>query len=412
MGPIALFDKSFLQSLSLDESVWFGHFFIPVVCPLFYVETLADLEKAVRKGRTPEKEVGIIAAKFPEMSGGACPHHASLAVHNLFGGNVPMNGRIPMPGGRTVERDGKQGVIYDETPEAEAFDRWQRGEFLEIERRMAKGWRAQLAMTDLESVAKEIRAIGIDASSCKSLAEARAIADSVVTGHQKWFERMALAMHFLGVPRYEQSELLERWKIAGYPTIAKYAPYVAHVLSVEVFFHVAVAAGLIGTRRVSNKVDIAYLNYLPFCMMFVSSDRLHEKCAPLFLGDDQEFVWGPDLKEDLRQINEFFSGIPEEEKERGIMAFAQVPPKIDGSMVRRLRARFLRPGFDDRSPIDSAAMGEDQSKALLDDIKSWRNAPTVSSLVEQEPRALIIRRALRKRKGSWWQLPKDLSAQD
>lgn len=412
MGPIALFDKSFLQSLSLDESVWFGHFFIPVVCPLFYVETLADLEKAVRKGRTPEKEVGIIAAKFPEISGGACPHHASLAVHDLYGGKVPMNGRIPMPGGRIVERDGKQGVIYDETPEAEAFNRWQRGEFLEIERRMAKGWRAQLAMTDLESVAKEIQAIGIDASSCKSLDEARAIADSVVTGRQKWFERMALAMHFLGVPRYEQSELLERWKNAGYPAIAKYAPYVAHVLSVEVFFHVAVAAGLIGTRRVSNKVDIAYLNYLPFCMMFVSSDRLHEKCAPLFLGDEQEFVWGPDLKEDLRQINGFFSGMPEEEKERGIMAFAQVPPKIDGSIVRRLRARFLRPGFDDRRPIDSTAMGEDQTKALLDDIKNWRNAPTVSNLVEQEPRALIIRRALRKRKGSWWQLPKDLPAQD
>ena len=67
MGPIALFDKSFLQSLSLDESVWFAHFFMPVVCPLFYVETLADLEKAVRAGRTPEQEVGIIARKFPEV---------------------------------------------------------------------------------------------------------------------------------------------------------------------------------------------------------------------------------------------------------------------------------------------------------------------------------------------------------
>ena len=45
VGPIALFDKSFLQSLSLDESVWFDHFFLPVVSPLFFVETLADLTK-------------------------------------------------------------------------------------------------------------------------------------------------------------------------------------------------------------------------------------------------------------------------------------------------------------------------------------------------------------------------------
>ena len=65
MGPITLFDKSFLQGLSLGESVWCGQYFMPVGCPLFYVETLADLEKAVKEGRTPEQEVGVIAAKFP-----------------------------------------------------------------------------------------------------------------------------------------------------------------------------------------------------------------------------------------------------------------------------------------------------------------------------------------------------------
>jgi hypothetical protein len=68
MGPIALFDKSFLQSLSLDESVWFDHFFIPNVCPLFYVETLADLEKPAREGKTSDQEVRVIADKFPEMT--------------------------------------------------------------------------------------------------------------------------------------------------------------------------------------------------------------------------------------------------------------------------------------------------------------------------------------------------------
>jgi hypothetical protein len=42
---------------------FFDHLFLPVICPLFYIETLADLEKAVRHGRTPEEEVGIIAEK-------------------------------------------------------------------------------------------------------------------------------------------------------------------------------------------------------------------------------------------------------------------------------------------------------------------------------------------------------------
>jgi hypothetical protein len=85
MGPIALFDKSFLQSLSLDEAVFFDHFFLPVICPLFYVETLADLEKQVREGQTPEQEVGIIADKVPEMSGYPCAYHLDLGAATLFG---------------------------------------------------------------------------------------------------------------------------------------------------------------------------------------------------------------------------------------------------------------------------------------------------------------------------------------
>ena len=33
MGPTVLFDKSFLQSLTLDEAVIFDHFFISVISP-------------------------------------------------------------------------------------------------------------------------------------------------------------------------------------------------------------------------------------------------------------------------------------------------------------------------------------------------------------------------------------------
>jgi hypothetical protein len=45
MGQIALFDKSFLEGLNLDEAVWFDHFFLANVCPMFYVETQSDLAK-------------------------------------------------------------------------------------------------------------------------------------------------------------------------------------------------------------------------------------------------------------------------------------------------------------------------------------------------------------------------------
>jgi len=36
MGPCVLFDKSFLQSLSLDEAVLFDNFFLCNIAPLFF----------------------------------------------------------------------------------------------------------------------------------------------------------------------------------------------------------------------------------------------------------------------------------------------------------------------------------------------------------------------------------------
>jgi len=65
VGPILLFDKSTLQSLSVDESVWFDQLYYPNITPLFFVETLADLEKEIAGGRTPEQVVGNLAEKTP-----------------------------------------------------------------------------------------------------------------------------------------------------------------------------------------------------------------------------------------------------------------------------------------------------------------------------------------------------------
>ena len=66
MGPITLFDKSFLQQLNADEAVWFDNFFYPVIAPLFFIETLADLEKAPREGKTAEE--GFVANNMATSS--------------------------------------------------------------------------------------------------------------------------------------------------------------------------------------------------------------------------------------------------------------------------------------------------------------------------------------------------------
>jgi hypothetical protein len=109
VGPIALFDKSFLQSLSVDKALWFDHFFMPVICPVFYIETLGNLAKQGGE-RPPETMVRETANKCPESGGAPCSFHIDLVISNLLGHHVPLNGQIPRSRGRPV----KSGIVYDQ----------------------------------------------------------------------------------------------------------------------------------------------------------------------------------------------------------------------------------------------------------------------------------------------------------
>ena len=65
MGPIVVFDKSFLQMLNLDEAMIFDALYSAVICPIFYTEVLADLAKAPAGERTVEHLVADLAKKTP-----------------------------------------------------------------------------------------------------------------------------------------------------------------------------------------------------------------------------------------------------------------------------------------------------------------------------------------------------------
>ena len=314
MGPRTLFDKSFLQSLSLDEAVLFDHFFYAVIAPLFFVETLADLEKAVRNGRTPEQEVGIIAMKTPQLHGAPVVLHHTLAVKNLMGMQLPMDGRMPLAGGRPVIVGQKRGLNYDHSPEAKAFARWQERKFLEVEREQAKYWRSAIASLDLPTIGERMRGVGISSQSCKSLDDAYLLAENFISERSQHFNRMKLALIVLNFPEHLERQFFERWRNVGYPSLADIAPYAAFVAKVELFFQIALGANLISADRATNRVDISYLMYAPFSDIFVSNDKLHRACARLFLRQDQLFVWGEDLKADLKALDLRYKALPPDPK--------------------------------------------------------------------------------------------------
>ena len=408
MGPITLFDKSFLQSLTLDESFWFDHFFLAHICPLFYVETLADLEKKPREGRAPEDEVRIIADKFPD-NGAPSVHHSQLYRANMFGHPIPIDGRIVLAGGKNVREPGKEGVHFEPSPEADAFQRWQHQRFQDVERMYAKGWREEIQSVNLEETTRALKGWGLDGRKCKSLEEAaRAARDFAF--QLNGLGGLKLLFNLLGTPEKFREPLVDAWAGFGKVPLGEYAPYAAYVVSVEVFFHLAIAAKLIGEDPKKHRADIAYMLYLPFCFMFTSSDDLHRRCAPLFLRDDQRFVWGPELKQDLGELNAIYALLPEAERDKGVYTFAPTPPKDRHSLITDLWDRWMNENW--RRPEEERVPKDIQDGVDLDEMIDVVNQSGEVIGTKRnpyvEPDFMTLKRHVRVKKGSWYQVPKSL----
>ncbi len=410
MGPIILFDKSILQALSVDESVWFDHFFLPNICPIFFVETLADLKKDSKSRRTAEEEVELIATRTPEKNSVPNVFHGELCLASLLGNNISMDGRPLLSGGKLVETNSHSGVVFDQQPEMKAFERWQGGKFFEAEKEFAGDWRRKTAGLDFDKIKKRLISIGVDLNECKNLNDAKKTAEFVAKECTKSENGMRFALTALGIPAKYEKTVFSRLRYFAFPPLSDFAPYANYVLVIRLFFYISLASGIIAEGKTTKQMDLAYLFYLPFCMAFTSYDRFHKQCAPLFLKEDQQFIWGGDLKEGLKEINQYYDELPNSEKEKGLYVFASRPPKDTKFFITRLWDKFL-PRW--RSPSKPIKQEDDKTRKEL--IKKLNEFGDGKPLKDEEvsfdvsaPPAMMIKRNVRKRKGKWWQLPKDL----
>lgn len=412
MGPVLIFDKSVLESLNPDEAVWLDQFFLTNITPLFFVETLADLEKKSRGGRTAEDVVGSLAYRTPDLHSKASVHHRTLLEGELIGeGQVDMtHGRPHIGGGRFVELGGQTGAFYEQSPEEEAFMRWKDHKFLEVERIHAKRWREALSYVDLEEIYKyyQIRFAGYPKP--KTVQELKAMVDKFIDDPNQE-QVLAAGLAAIGVVPEFQEEITARWRAEGRPSLRKFAPYLTHVLSVELVFNFGIGADLIGRGRPSHKIDVAYLYYLPFCSVFTSNDRLHKLLAPLFLRDDQTFVSGEELKADFSKLDAHYDALPPETKARGVYVFAHSPPHDDAFLITRLWDKHMSPEWRHRptpapqpeSPLGKEFMGK--IKEIEQEAKNHgQNHPTKPGESDQ----LIIKRTVSGTRGKWTRFPPEV----
>ncbi|MET4071538.1 hypothetical protein ABID58_006352 [Bradyrhizobium sp. S3.2.6] len=382
---IIICDKSTIQSLNGDQAFWLGIHYRANVVPIFLTEVLADLHKPPPEGRTAVDVVAKISKKVPQLGAFPNVYHGTLVLGDLLGHPVEML-RVPViPEGKIIQAGGRVASYYGEMPESAAVRRWRKGDFLGVERDYAKAWREALEKLDLTSIRKASQARGT--LKLSDLAAAKAAADDIALANGRRYAVFKAALDALNIPESYRPAILRRWKEQGGPALRDFAPYADYVFRCEVFFHLAIATGKIDAVRTSNRNDMAYLFYLPFCRVFTSFDRLHASIAPLFMGEDQTFVPGQQLKDDLAKLNAYYLALPEEVRATGAMQYAAYPPLEGDYLTSRLYDQF-EPGWREHARNPIKLTPEINKKVMehlgpvLDAIERGEGAPQGATRIE------------------------------
>jgi len=379
------------------------NFYMSTITPLFFVECLADLEKQIRKSKsTPEQLVGSLADRTPESQSYPNVHHINVLKAELSRqfDLSKVFGRVMLAGGEPVQLGDKKGFVFRRSPEAEALERWTRREFLEIERTTAKEWRRALGATDLDAMVKTVKAELGHWRRPNSLSDAKHLADTIIDYMDpEWLLRFGT--NLLGVPEATD------WVVADWigrrrPPLREHVPYFIFLLTINIFFCLALPAQLLKNVKASHRVDLAYLYYLPFCSMFTSKDNFHAQIAPLFLGPNQEFIDGIQFKDDLRRLNEYYSALPAEVLKTGLINFAAHPPEDEDFLVTRMWDKFL-PRWRSIKAQPKPERDHEAEKQLFKEIDQLSQSGLPSHYerdMDKVDYAQIIRMVL-PRKGKW-----------
>ena len=302
MGPIIILDKSTLQSLSINEIIILNKYYLLNIVPVLTIEILGDLKKPSKRSIS-EKKVTILANKLLPFDSGVNVHYQDSITASLLGHDVKMDRRPILGGGRTVlTKKGEKGIIFEETPEDKAMLRWRNGDFTSTEKIIAERWRGSTRGVDLDSFKKHLNDIYTAIPKFNSLKELKRFLDDLLKRPSYQNNFLTLLVSEFNIDFNVASKIFHRWESEGQKAMHKFSPYAYYCFSVNLFFQFGLMNNLIGTRA-TNRVDLEYVYYFPFCMAFGSNDKFHKLIAPFFLKSNQSYVSGRELKIDLDAIS-------------------------------------------------------------------------------------------------------------
>jgi hypothetical protein len=330
--PIII-DKSTFQSLSFDEILRLSYYYKHNITPVLVMEILGDLKKEAKEGKPPPQQRVIdFATKLFPTNTIVNLHYSKLKMGELSGDPLPMDGRPTVGIHKVVQTpDGKKGWVAEESAEERAIYNWRDGHFTEADHELSKLWRSSTTREDLLiNLQKELKKNGAPVAAA-DLAALDQLVSRSIDNPESQFELLVEIVRSSGISPVQGVQTIDDWHRAEKRLLKQFIPYNYHCLRVDMLFYLGLQTGLVGTQA-TNKVDLEYLYYLPFCAIFTSNDHLHKDLAPLLINKNQRFILGTDLKQDLKSINAHLLALPEEERK----SYKDRPPLIEDSLTFQL----------------------------------------------------------------------------
>jgi len=301
------------------------------------MEILGDLKKEAKEGNPPQEDrVKDFAKKLFPVETIVNLHYKVLLRDDLMGRVITFDGRPHVGIGKAVQSEsGLKGYLIEETKEEKSIYKWKEGSFSEADRELSLLWRMATTQEDL----LERLRISLKLSTSIRFNNFNELNSFVCESINDPASQQSLLIALLrnyDIDALNATKIFYLWGQMGYPLIKDFAPYAYHCLKVDSLFLFGLASGLISTRP-TNRVDLEYLYYLPFCNVFTSNDKVHKNLVPFLLLPNQKFITGTELKADLGIIVKYLEGLGIEERRE----YKSVPPIIDSSFTFQLWKEFF-----------------------------------------------------------------------
>ncbi len=367
MGPVIIFDKSTLQSLSKEEILFAERYYYLNILPILIFEIVSDLSKTGK--HDPEVLTANIASKISPIDSSINVDYREMIVGSLNGQNPPMDGRMIINGGIPLkDSTGDIGVYFEEPPEFKAFRSWQKKKFSEFDHEFAKAFRKYKDSFNLQKLNENALGLKNFWKEVISPETAKEAAMHFVQNNNPDFVIDSI-YRFFNIPISYKTSSMRIWQNKGRPPLNIYCPYALHCFSVAVTLIIGISKNIFSSRS-SNIIDVEYIYYLPFCNVFATRDNFQLHIAKLFARDDQFIIAGDDLKNDLQMIIGYFSSFSQKDRADYKKYRGNHPPLILNSFTKDIWDKLCIP-FD---PIKEEALHNLPKEKIFEKIKPMMDA--------------------------------------